>query len=353
MLILLFMAVTSSTSAELIAVSSLLTFDVYKTYINPNASSHRLVAVSHAGIAIFAVVLAVFCCILNAVGLDLTWLVTVLAIIVGGSAVPVGLILLWKRTSTPAVTLSPLIGLTCGLTAWFVTASKRSGEISIASTGEVTNAVAGNVTSFGVGWLSCVVLSFAFPAKHTSTDARRVEESNKVLGIANPQAAAGIPQVDTSTPEKSIQAENGQDEKTVKDHSHERSTSESKPGAVITTGNDLVDFLENSNMEPMDPVEVKKGERLAVAMNLIFLSIAVFLVPFTLFGTGYVYSRRFFTGWVVMSFIWVWTSMCICVIYPLVESAGALRVISAGLWTDGKALFGSKRVRAGTSAGGA
>lgn len=36
MLILLFMAVTSSTSAELIAVSSLLTFDVYKTYFKPD-----------------------------------------------------------------------------------------------------------------------------------------------------------------------------------------------------------------------------------------------------------------------------------------------------------------------------
>ncbi|CAE7133391.1 unnamed protein product, partial [Rhizoctonia solani] len=38
MLILLFLAVTSATSAELIAVSSLLTYDVYKRYINPRAT---------------------------------------------------------------------------------------------------------------------------------------------------------------------------------------------------------------------------------------------------------------------------------------------------------------------------
>lgn len=86
MLILLFMAVTSSTSAELIAVSSLLTFDVYKTYINPKCSSDRLVQISHFGIVIYALVLAAFCCILNAVGLNLTWLLTVLAIIVGGAS---------------------------------------------------------------------------------------------------------------------------------------------------------------------------------------------------------------------------------------------------------------------------
>lgn len=72
MLILLFMAVTSSTSAELIAVSSLLTFDVYKTYINPNTSSARLVQISHYGIVLYALVLAAFCSGLNAAGLNLT-----------------------------------------------------------------------------------------------------------------------------------------------------------------------------------------------------------------------------------------------------------------------------------------
>jgi Na+/proline symporter len=58
MLLLLFMAVTSSTSAELIAVSSLLTFDVYKTYIRPHASNAELVKVSHYAIMIYAAALA-------------------------------------------------------------------------------------------------------------------------------------------------------------------------------------------------------------------------------------------------------------------------------------------------------
>jgi Na+/proline symporter len=60
MLLLLFMAVTSSTSAELIAVSSLLTFDVYKTYLRPQATNDELVRVSHYGIIIYAVTLAAY-----------------------------------------------------------------------------------------------------------------------------------------------------------------------------------------------------------------------------------------------------------------------------------------------------
>jgi Na+/proline symporter len=66
MLLLLFMAVTSSTSAELIAVSSLLTFDVYKTYIKPTATSSELVRISHFGIMIYALVLAALVCLLIA-----------------------------------------------------------------------------------------------------------------------------------------------------------------------------------------------------------------------------------------------------------------------------------------------
>lgn len=45
MLLMVFMAVTSCGSAELIAVSSLLTYDVYKTYVHPQASGEEVRAV--------------------------------------------------------------------------------------------------------------------------------------------------------------------------------------------------------------------------------------------------------------------------------------------------------------------
>jgi Na+/proline symporter len=131
MLLLLFMAVTSSTPAELIAVSSLLTFDVYKTYVRPKATSTELVRISHYGIILFSLVLAAFCCILNAASIKLTWLLTVLGIIVGGAATPVGLISLWSRMSTVAVLFSPWIGFGSGLIAWFVVTHLRSGAIKV------------------------------------------------------------------------------------------------------------------------------------------------------------------------------------------------------------------------------
>ncbi|KAJ3335703.1 hypothetical protein HDU83_009947, partial [Entophlyctis luteolus] len=49
-LILVFMAVTSAASAELIAVSSLFTYDVYKTYFKPAASGADLIRFSHIAV---------------------------------------------------------------------------------------------------------------------------------------------------------------------------------------------------------------------------------------------------------------------------------------------------------------
>lgn len=59
-LLLIFMAVTSASSAELIAVSSIWTYDIYQTYINPKASGIFLIRMSHAACVVYAVLLAAF-----------------------------------------------------------------------------------------------------------------------------------------------------------------------------------------------------------------------------------------------------------------------------------------------------
>lgn len=294
--------------------------------------------ISHYGIIFYAVILASFCCILNAVGLNLTWLLTVLAIIVGGAAMPVGLALLWDPMSTVAAIASPWTGLACGLIAWFVTTWKRSGTISVATTGDTTNAVAGNVTSFAVGFLMAVTLSYTFPAKYTSTDSRHIERSNKIRGLATLRAVEPMTEIIGSLTE----SEN------ISPAEKMSPETKAQPGLPSSrTSNEIFDFHETAqNMQPMDSIAVRKGEKLAWAANAIFILVAVILVPFALFGTAYVYSRSFFTGWVVVSFIWVWVSMTICVIYPVVESTGALGEISTGLWRDVKALFGVKQAKA-------
>lgn len=59
-LLLIFMAVTSASSAELIAVSSIWTYDIYQTYINPKASGKFLIRMSHVSCVVYAILLASF-----------------------------------------------------------------------------------------------------------------------------------------------------------------------------------------------------------------------------------------------------------------------------------------------------
>jgi hypothetical protein len=306
MLLLLFMAVTSSTSAELIAVSSLLTFDVYKTYIRRDASSSELVRISHYGILIYGAALATFCCILNAVNVNLTWILTVLGVIVGGGAIPVGLILMWDKMSWIAVIVAPWISLAVGLITWFVTTSRRSGAISVATTGDPLNALAGNIASTVMGLLSSIVLSYLFPKKYVSDDPRAIARAEKVLGTARSQTE------DTSDPEASM----GEKLDNSQTGGETKSAPQDKPVPV----NGLVEFLETSHTKPMDPEAMRASTRLAVGFNLAYFLIVVVLVPFSLYGSEWIFSRAGFKGWCVVSFIWVWCSMIICVVWPLVES---------------------------------
>lgn len=59
-LLLIFMAVTSASSAELIAVSSIWTYDIYQTYVNPKASGKFLIRMSHVSCVVYAILLASF-----------------------------------------------------------------------------------------------------------------------------------------------------------------------------------------------------------------------------------------------------------------------------------------------------
>lgn len=54
------MAITSASSAELIAVSLIFTYDIYQTYSNPGASGKKLICMSHAMVIGFRLFMAAF-----------------------------------------------------------------------------------------------------------------------------------------------------------------------------------------------------------------------------------------------------------------------------------------------------
>ena len=73
---------TSVSSSQLIGVSSILTFDVYGTYINPRASNKQLIRATHIGVVGFAIVSSSFATGLRQGGVDLNFVLYMIGIIV-------------------------------------------------------------------------------------------------------------------------------------------------------------------------------------------------------------------------------------------------------------------------------
>lgn len=73
-LLLIFMAVTSASSAELIAVSSIFTYDIYQTYINPKADGKFLIRMSHVSCVVYSIIMAGFSTGLYYIGISMGYL---------------------------------------------------------------------------------------------------------------------------------------------------------------------------------------------------------------------------------------------------------------------------------------
>lgn len=72
-LIMLFMAIVSTGSAESIAVSSLVAYDVYRQYFNPDATGDQILKVSRIVIVLFGLFMGCFAIVLQVIGLNLGW----------------------------------------------------------------------------------------------------------------------------------------------------------------------------------------------------------------------------------------------------------------------------------------
>ncbi|KAK9235098.1 hypothetical protein V1525DRAFT_458837 [Lipomyces kononenkoae] len=57
----------------------------------------------------------------------------------------------------------------------------------------------------------------------------------------------------------------------------------------------------------------------------VFMTIALLVVwPMPMYGSGYIISKKFFTGWVVVGIIWILISLIVVGIYPIWEGRFAL-----------------------------
>ncbi|PRW20663.1 urea-proton symporter DUR3-like [Chlorella sorokiniana] len=145
--IMLFMAVTSTGSAELIAASSLFSYDLYRTYLNPKATGKDIIRVSRYVIVGFGLLMGVLAIILFKIGLSLGWVYLFMGIAIGGAGAPIYMALVWKKANANGTITGAICGLLFGITAWLVTCRCLEGRITIDLLGGDYPMLAGNLTN--------------------------------------------------------------------------------------------------------------------------------------------------------------------------------------------------------------
>ena len=116
-LLVVFMAATSAASAQLISVSSILTFDVCAVLWKP-LQGKQAVNASHIAIMGFAVWAGAWSTILHTVKIDLGWLYYVQGVLLTPAVFPIAATVVWKRQSRHAAFFGTLIGVAFGMAGW-------------------------------------------------------------------------------------------------------------------------------------------------------------------------------------------------------------------------------------------
>lgn len=288
-LLIVFMAVTSAMSAQLIAVSSIATYDVYQTYINPLASGKRLIWVSHLSCVVFAIIMAGISTGLYYAGISLGYLYLLMGVIISGAVIPASLTLLWNRQSWAAATFSPPLALACSLTGWLVQASKE-GPLTVAVTGANNPMLVGNLVALLAPAVFVPLFTFIF--KTEPYDWKSMAEIRK--GDDSDLAAAANMDIELVPGE------------------HQQSSEEARA--------EMAKLVKSS----------KIARTLCASLTLALL----ILWPMPMYGSGYVFSREFFTGWIVVGLLWLFMSTFCVGLYPLWEGRKTMAKTARAIYRD-------------------
>lgn len=172
-LLIVFMAVTSTISAQVISVSSIISFDIYRQYFNREASDAQVIRWSHIGVVAFGAFSAAFSTALYYGNVDLGWTLYMLGVLTCPGIFPTVFTILWKKQSKAAAIISPLLGMATGIAVWLGTASTLYGEVSVASTGQTLPCVYGTVASAFSPGIFSILISLAKPDNYNWADYRK------------------------------------------------------------------------------------------------------------------------------------------------------------------------------------
>jgi len=311
-LVLLFLAVTSAASAELIAVSSIFTYDIYVPYFNPQATEKQRMFASHISIIGYGIIMGFLGLIFYYIGISMGWLYEFMGTVLGSAVPGIALAIMSSRANKWGCLGGAVIGLGCGIIAWLVTAATlNGGQLTVDTTGQDYPMLAGNLASIGVGCIISVGATYLWPEDFDFESTRKMKMAVTV------------------TPPSVVKKQEDDIEETKEGSVDEKE--KDSPDSPIVGADVLAAELVDADL---DPPSLEKAYKWAVWASVILFVLLIIVIPLPLFFSSHVYNKGDFTTWVVVAFIWAFIGSFIVVIYPVFESRQALAQISHGIIKD-------------------
>jgi SSS family transporter len=276
LLSVLFTAVTTAGSAELVSVSSLVTYDVYRSYVKPWATGRELMRISRLTIIGFGLGMGILSSFLMQLGASLQYIYLAMGILIGPAVVPIALTVSWKKTNKNAAIMGSILGLAAGICSWITTTWLLYGHLSIATTGETTPLLIGNVLSISVS-ATVVVIGSLFKPQNFNFDLMKQK--------------------------------------------------------ILVVDDRIRSIIEKDTDDNQLKRDAKFTYRYAIALSLVL----VVVWPLPLYFSGYVFSLFVYTLWVGLAFAWASVAAGVIILLPLIESrAGIIQVFKkiAGVSTS-------------------
>ncbi|CAM8937658.1 unnamed protein product [Rhodiola kirilowii] len=271
LLTMLFMAVTSAGSSELIAVSSLCTYDVYRTYINPTATGKQILKVSRLVILAFGCFMGMLAVILNKAGISLGWMYLAMGVLIGSAVIPIALMLLWRKANAFGAILGTITGCIFGIITWISVTKIVYGRVNLDTTGRNAPMLAGNLVSILTGGAIHTICSLLWQQNYDWEGTKNITRVKK--------DAEDLP------------AEEFRDDKLV------------------------------------------SAKRWIVKWGLGFTVIIVVLWPILSLPAGQ-FSLGYFTFWAVIAVAWGTVASVVIIALPLIESWETIQSVCLGMFTN-------------------
>ncbi|CAM9012197.1 unnamed protein product [Wickerhamomyces anomalus] len=284
-LTMIFMACTSAYSSEVVAVSSTLSHDIYKAYINPKASGKQLVLASHSGVIGFFIVCSALAIGLAHAGFDVSFITTVSGIVVNVNIVPMACTLFWKRMSAFAYIVGTVVSTCVSLSIWIgYAASQADNVVNLTTLSTYDALAAGNTLAVFFPAIFVPILVLIKPANFDweiwKTDIQQADDSeiNEEHGLTN-----------------------------------------------ILSGERLTEKIVSEEREKDGFLKRQRNIGFACTAFLIFFFLVIFPLP--MYGSKYIFTRWFFTGWVVVMFIWAFIASSVITLLPIWDGRFAIKSV--------------------------